>query len=131
MFVNIGKFVRPIFKQVLTASFFLSHILIPIGVLLFYFVSISLVLPDGVNKVFMTRSAKYLLPITIFLFIGFFFVIGIRRIKPQFINTSKEELFAGDLLLPFLPLTPVVQYIINNSDILSWFNYILIFCFFV
>ena len=131
MFVNIGKFVRPIFKQVLTASFFLSHILIPIGVLLFYFVSISLVLPDGVNKVFVTRSSKYLLPITIFLFIGFFSVIGLRRIKLQFISTSREELFAGDLLLLLLPLTPVVQYIINNSDILSWFEYILIFCLFI
>ena len=128
MFVNIGKFVRPIFKQGLTASFFLSHILIPIGVLLFYFVSISYVLPDGVNKVFVTRSAKYLLPITIFLFIGFFSVIGLRKTKPQFFSTTKEKFYASDLILPLLPLTPVVQYIINNSDILSWFEYILIFC---
>jgi len=131
MFMNIGKLVKPIFKQVLTASFFLSHILIPIGVLSLYFFSISLVLPDGVNKVFVTRSAKYLLPISIFLFIGFFSVIGFRNTKPQFFSTTKDKFHASDLILPLLPLTPVVQYIINNSDILSWFECIVIFCLFL
>ncbi len=122
---------RTQFLTALNASFLFSHILIPLGVLSFYFVSLLFFLPEGVNKVFVTQSAKLFLPITIFLFIAYFSTIGLRKTKLQFFSTTKEEFYASDLVLPLLPLTPIVQYMINNSDILSWFESIVIFCLFL
>lgn len=115
----------------MTVSIFVSHILIPLGVLSFYFVISSLLLPEGVNKVFVTRSAKYTIPITITLYVAFILFIGIRRIKDTFLSTSVEELSSYDLILPLFPLTPVVQYIINNTDIISLLESVIIFCFFI
>lgn len=131
MFMNIGKLIRPISKHGSNASFFISQILIPLGVLSLYFVSSSLLLPDGVNKVFVTRSAKFVQPITIFLFIAFIFISGLRKNKQLLFSTAGEKLSAGDLILLLLPLTPVVQFIINNANIISWFEYIITICFFV
>ena len=125
--MNVRNLVQTISKQVLNASFLFSHILIPLGVLSLYFVSLLFFLPEGVNKVFVTRSAKLFLPITIFLFIAYFSIIGLRKTKLQFFSTTKEEFYASDLVLLLLPLTPVVQYMINNAEILSWFEYIVIF----
>ncbi|MCX6070933.1 MAG: hypothetical protein NTU91_08765 [Chloroflexi bacterium] len=130
MFVRIGELVKPICRQVLTVTFLLSHVLIPLGVMSFYFVSSSMLLPAGVNKVFVTRSAKYSVPIAILLCIALFAVFGSRRIRQQLSRTSREELSAGDLILLLLPLAPVVQYILNNNDILSRLDSILVFCFF-
>jgi len=129
--MNVRNFVQSISKQELNSSFIFSHILIPLGVLSFYFVSLLFLLPEGVNKVFVTRSAKLFLPLTIFLFIAYFSIIGLRKTKLQFFSITNEEFDASDLVLPLLPLTPVVQYIINNSDILSWFECIVIFCLFL
>ena len=125
--MNVRSLVQTISKQVLNASFLFSHILIPLGVLSFYCVFLLFHLPEGVNKVFATRSAKLFLPITIFLFIAYISIIGLRKTKLQFFSTTKEEFYASDLVLLLLPLTPVVQYMINNAEILSWFEYIVIF----
>jgi len=129
--MNVRNLVHSISKQVLNASFLFSHILIPLGVLSFYFESLSFFLPEGVNKAFVVRSAKWFLPVTIILFITYFSIIGLRKMKPQFFSSTGEKFYASDLILPLLPLTPVVQYIINNSDILSWLECIVIFCLFL
>jgi len=129
--MNVRNFVQTISKEVLNTSFLLSHILIPLGVLLFYCGSLMFLLPEGVNKVFVTRSTHLFLPIAIFLFIAYFSFIGFRKIKLQFFSTTKGEFYASDLVLPLLPLTPVVQYLINNTEILSWFDYIIIIAIFL
>jgi len=131
MFKTIRKSIRQTLEKVLNAGFILSNILIPFGVMSFYFFSASVLLPEGVNQVFASRSAKYSLPITIFLFIAYFFFIGLRKIKQQFSSDSDDKMFTGDLVLLLYPLTPVLQYMIFNADILSWFEYIAIFCIFV
>ena len=79
----------------------------------------------------MARSAKYVVPITIFLLTAFFAIVGLRRIKLQFFRTVGEELAASDLILLLLPLAPVMQYIINNDDILSLADSIQVFCVFL
>lgn len=78
----------------------------------------------------MTRSGKYLLPITIFLCLVFFALSKFVRFKQLSFKSSVEKLFAGDLTLLLLPLTPVIQYIINNQDILSPFDSFYVFSFF-
>ena len=126
--------IQSISKQVLSANFIFSHVFIPLGVLSVYCVSLMYYLPEGVNKVFVVRSAKLFLPITAaiaVLFIIYFLIIGIKKAIPQFFSSPKEEFHLSDLLLPLLPLTPVVQYLINNSEILTWFDGIVIFCVFL
>ncbi len=130
MSVRIDRGVGPIRKQVLTVDFLLSHIVIPLGVMGFYFAACSFLLPVGVNRVFVTRAAGYAVPIAILVWIASFAVLGPRRVKQQFSGTPRKDLFAGDLILLLLPLTPVAQYILRNDDILSWFDSILVFCFF-
>ena len=79
----------------------------------------SWLLPTGVNNVFVTRFAKYLIPASALLFIAFFSAVYIGDIKLQFFNTQDTGLSAYDFTLLLLPLTPVAQYIINNNEILS------------
>lgn len=129
----VGSIVRiagSIRRQVWTADFLLSHIVIPLGVLCLYLVTSLLLIPAGVSKVFVTRSAGYAVPITILLGIASFALIGPKGIRLHFSRKSGEALPAGDLVLLLLPLTPVVQYILRNDDILSLLDSILVFCFF-
>lgn len=130
MSFSLRNSIRLILDHVLKVRFVISHILIPFGVMLLYFASSSLLLPAGVNNVFVTRSAKYALPILILLYTPFFAAAALGRIKWQSLKTSGEELSAGDLMLLLLPLTPIAQYILNNDEILSPSDSILVFCFF-
>ncbi len=130
MRVRIDREVEPIREQARTADFLLSHIVIPLGVMACYFAACSFLLPPGVNRVFVTRTAGYAVPMAILVWIASFAVLGPRRIQQQFSGTPGENLFAGDVILLLLPLTPVVQYILRNNDILSRFDTILVFCFF-
>jgi hypothetical protein len=115
----------------LNAGIMYSHLLIPLSVLSFYCVFMSFLLPAGVSKTFLIQTAKIILPITILLFILYFFFNNWRMTKPQLIRATKVELNPGDVLLPLLPLTPVVQYLINNSEILLWWDYIVIILIFL
>ncbi len=119
MFENISRFYKLFSKIFLRVDVFFSHVLIPLGFLTFYFISFSLLLPEGVNKVFVARSGKYLLLITIFLSLVFFAISKSKGAKQLSLKSSRATLSAGDLTLLLLPLTPVIQYIINNQDILS------------
>lgn len=132
--MKIKDLIQSISKQVLNVNFIFSHVFIPLGVLSVYCVSLMYYLPEGVNKVFVVRSAKLFLPLTAaiaVLFIIYFLIIGLKKAIPQFFSSPKEEFHLSDLLLPLLPLTPVVQYLINNSEILTWFDGIVIFCAFL
>jgi len=114
-------------KRIWRADFSFSHALIPLGVLAFYFISFSWLLPEGVNKVFTTQSGKYVLLVTIFLSLVFLAFFKLKRVKQRFLKSSGEKLSVGDLTLLLLPLTPVVQYILNNQDILSLFESFYVF----
>ncbi len=122
MFANSGRFFRFISNKDWKADLVVSRVLVPLGVLTLYFISFSRLLPVGVNKVFVTRSGTYVLLITIFLYLVFFAFIKLGRVKPPFRKTSRGSLSARDLTLLLLPLAPVVQYILNNQDILSPFD---------
>jgi hypothetical protein len=118
-------------SEELNPSFFISNLIIPLCVLSFYLVTFMYLLPEGVNKVFVTRSTKLFLPLTIVVLIAFSSVFGFGKPKLQVLRTNKEKLNLRDLTLVLLPLTPVVQYMINNSEILAWYEYIVIFCLFL
>lgn len=132
--MKIKDLIQSISKHVLDIGFLFSQIFIPLGVLSIYSASLFNFLPEGVNKVFVERTAKIAIPITIFLLISFmvyFSITGLRKIKPKLFSTAEEKFYPSDLILPLLPLTPLVQYMINNSDILSWFECLIIFSLFL
>jgi hypothetical protein len=91
-----------------------------------YFTLASLLLPPGVNQVFAARSAKYSWPIVILLWIAFFAVLWARKLRIHPGEIPRENASPSDLILLLLPLAPVVQYIVNNDEILSWVDALLV-----
>lgn len=117
-------------SQNLSAGFLSSRILVPMAVMCLYFVSSSLLLPSGVNKVFVTRSATVLVPVTILLWLGFLILARLGWIPYRPSTLAEEGPTASDLPLLLLPLAPVVQYILLSADILSLRDSFLILAFF-
>lgn len=111
-------------KRAFEGNFFFSNILVPSVVLFVYLVSFEylispvLNIPNGVNTVFVSRSWRYFSFVLVGALIIFSIIIFRNGGKIAF-TKSDEKTSSGDLILLLLPLTPVVQYIINNQDILS------------
>ena len=107
------------------ANFFFSHVHVPLVVSVFYFVSFAVLhsyilsIPVGVNYVFASRSWKYLSLLAAGSSVIFFAIVKLKGGGKLEFRNSTEKISRGDFLLLLLPLTPVVQYIINNQDILS------------
>ena len=83
---------------------------------------LSWLLPNeatNVNAAFVTSSWKVFLLIALGLYFLFFVFFKIRK-KTRFVfENSAKNLSPADFILILLPLTPVVQYVLNNQDILS------------
>lgn len=100
-------------------NYLFSHLVVPFILLTVYFILFSWVLPDGVNKAFVTGAWKLSLLLTAgFGVIFFILLIKNKDNNLKFIN-GLDKVSASDFLLVLLPLTPVVQYILNNQGILS------------
>lgn len=120
------------FKEV---NFFFSRLLVPLALFVLYSALFSYfsgrLLPDGVNYYFTTRSWKYasiILAVMCLVFIVLLVTSKGGKFAPRPMN---KRLSSGDFLLIFLPLTPVVQYIINNQDILSPLESLSVLVFFI
>ena len=86
--------------------------------------------PKGINYQFVRKSWMLLLMLMGLLAFVFFIYSYLAR-KTDFKYTNSAEGFYGkDLLLSMLPMTPIVQYIILNQDILSSFDSIMLFAVF-
>jgi hypothetical protein len=117
------------------ANFLLKSILIPIVLLIFYCLSYaflhSLLFDQGVNYFFVIRLAKFAS--------GFGGgVIGLILIsflidRSQKLNLiHKPERFSTThFILLLFPLTPVMQYILNNQEMLSLINALVVLGFFI
>lgn len=101
------------------ADFFLFNILVPLWVLTLYFISFSLLLPESINRVFVTRSGKYIFGIVGMLSLLFLISLEHFGIKPSISRWGKRKISLWDAMLILLPLTPIAQYLLNNLDILS------------
>ncbi|MFT3893879.1 MAG: hypothetical protein QM730_19800 [Anaerolineales bacterium] len=107
-------------KRIFEVNSFFSNVLIPLIALALYCRTFayfsSRFLTEGVNYYFASRLEKYIWfalagAVLIFLTLLWQSPNGIRR--------SKGKLYAGDFFLLFLPLTPIVQYILKNQETLS------------
>ena len=122
-------------KKVFEVNFFFSNILVPGIVLILYCGSFAFLsrqfLLEGVNYFFVNRLGKYLL----FVLAGAVLIlIALLWSKPGSkldFGQISSKFFPGDLILLLLPLTPVVQYILSNREILSPASSLYILLFFV
>jgi hypothetical protein len=107
------------------ADFYFSTVFLPLVIVVFYFFSFAflhsfiLKIHNGVNYDFASRSWKYLALLAAGSFMIFFTSIKFTGGKKFAFRRSGKKVSLGDFLLLLLPLTPVVQYIINNQEILS------------
>jgi hypothetical protein len=112
-------------NEVLEVNFFFSHVLVPLLVLVLYCTSFEYVLtpilliPKGVNYVFVSRSWKYFSLFAVVSSLIFIVIFLVKKEQKLVFKNSIEKISGGDLFLLLLPLTPVVQYILHNQDILS------------
>ncbi len=102
------------------------HVVVPLTVLTLYLVSLwrfySWLLPESfisVNAVFVDRAWKYALAATGVSYLIFFMVFRKSSWSDLKLGDSREKIHAIDLILVLLPLTAIVQYILNNQDVLS------------
>ena len=121
----------------LEVNFFFSNILVPSIFLFLYFVSFEFMLfpilkiPNGVSNVFVSRSLRYFSLLALGSYLIFFAIFKLKKGGKLKINKSHDKISSGDLILLLLPLTPVIQYVINNQDILSPFGSLSALIFFV
>jgi hypothetical protein len=107
-------------KKLWNINSFFSHILVPLIVLTLYFVCLSWILPpESVNDTFVEKARKRSFLLATGLYLAFFVFFNLKKNKDFSLNISREKVSFADFILVLLPLTPVVQYIINNQDILS------------
>ena len=98
---------------------FLVEVIVVILVLYAYLTGIIHVIPDGINKVFAVKLKKVILyfPLVIVFLAGMSSLVfeNIKSYSLRTLEMSKKN----DFLLILLPLTPIVQYIILNQDVLT------------
>ena len=113
--LKVGDYVSKKIKA-LSASFFIRNVMVTLLTLLFYFIVLAWLTPDGVTRNFFSIAWKYLIAL-IAVFLVAFFLFG--RKQPYFWKKEREKLSIYDGILLFLPLTPIIQYVINNQQILG------------
>jgi hypothetical protein len=111
--------VKKYFSKFWNANFLFSNALIPLAVLTLYLVSFSYFLPKGVNRFFAEELWRPALILTGLVGLAVIALLRFKKASKLTFKKSVEKRIASDLLLLLLPLTPVVQYIFNNQDILS------------
>jgi len=102
------------------------HIVVPLTVLTLYLVSFSFfyswLLPEysrNVNAVFVDRAWKYSLILAAVSYLIFLVIFKTTKVNKLTFGDNIEKVRVIDFILILLPLTPIVQYILNNQDILS------------
>lgn len=125
----------PPLKKFFEVNHFFSNILVPAIALLLYCGTFSYLsqrfLLEGVNYFFVSRLEKYLLFLlagAVLILVGMLVTRPGGRLVFQFSSDGFER---GDLILLLLPLTPVVQYVLINREILSLSSSLYILIFFV
>ncbi len=117
------------------ASLIFKNCLVPVLLLILYSASFlyfsSRYLPEGVNHNFFSLLIKYLSVFVIVLYISIFITHKFHK-QDQWVFVNSDNNFSpGDVLLLLLPLTPIVQYLIINKDILLLNDTIIILVFFI
>ncbi|MBE0670098.1 MAG: hypothetical protein IH588_05890 [Anaerolineales bacterium] len=110
-------------KKIFNVNFFFSTILVPVAVLTIYCSSFAYFSSrlglEGVNYYFAGKLEDYAVVTTVAASL-FFCTLLVRGEGGKLtLKYSPEKFYLDDLFLLLLPLTPVVQYILNNRVTLS------------
>ena len=116
-------------------KFLVSNALIPIIALAAYFGSFALIstkwLMEGINYIFTYRTFQYLSILLLVLSLIVIFLKVLKKDAARAYQPSIEKMQPSDAVLLLLPLTPVVQYVLNNQVNLSFFDALLTIFFFI
>jgi hypothetical protein len=122
-------------KRFTRVDFLIPNIIVPVAAIVAYGGSFawlsSRLLPGGVNDIFASKLWKYgaiLLVGICLVVLGF---LGFKKGEKVDIRFSRARFFPTDALLLLLPLTPVIQYILINKDILSPSGSLIVVAFFM
>ena len=112
-----------IIKKILDVNFLVHHLFVPVLLLTVYCGTFAYVsaryLPAGVNQVFTDRLWKYLLGLLAVLLVLTVLAWVFDKNNRLSFRKFTVDLHPADFLFLLLPLTPVVQYMVNNETILS------------
>jgi hypothetical protein len=122
--------VKKFIHKLLDPNLFIPNVLIPSIVLTLYFAALTYFLGGGVNNDFSGRMWKYLLLLTGGFYLVFFAFLRFTKVSKLKLENPIKKINFQDLFLLLLPLTPVVQYILNNQDILAIQESLYVFGFF-
>jgi hypothetical protein len=120
--------------KILEVDFIFPSVVVPLATLALYcgcFLFVSRFLPKGVNYFFVLKFFECDLVVLAGIYLSFFVAFSIKRKKEFFFKNPIKRFVPSDYLLLLLPLTPVVQYIINNQNITSPLESLLVFLFFL
>jgi len=120
---NVYDKAMAMLRKFFEVNFFFSNVLIPLLALALYCGSFayfsSRLLLDGVNYVFVSKFGKYLLFVLAGAVLTFLLILKVKGSGGLTFKNPGEKIYSGDLLLLLLPLTPVLQYILSNQEMLS------------
>lgn len=117
--MDFRKAAQTVYKQILTPGFFLFYILMPLITFLLFLLIVFWLFPPGINKVFAARTIRYLTPAIILAGLIFLALSTSRKNEFHWLG-RKGNLDHRDIVLLLFPLTPIIQYVLNNPLLLSW-----------
>ncbi|HBH13676.1 MAG TPA: hypothetical protein DDX29_11280 [Clostridiales bacterium] len=127
-----------ILKKYLRTEFFLPKILIPLIALTLYssliLIIINQYLYEVVNFYFNVLLLRTLVIIIIFLMIihsGFFIIFNVIKGNKVVLENIREKFDLSELILAFLPLSPIIVYVLNNLDVLEIKETFMVLIFFI
>lgn len=117
--------VKKYFWKFWNVSFIFRNALVPLAVLSLSLFLFSYFLPKGVNRTFAMELWLPTLILTGIVGLGVVILIRFKKGGQLIFKEPAERIIIKDLILLLLPLNPVIQYIINNQEILSiWESFV-------
>jgi hypothetical protein len=123
------------FKKIFEVNFLIANVLVPLIALALYCISFayfsSLLLLKGVSYHFTYAMGKYAFAAALVSSLIFFAALKWNKDTKLEFKRSAVKFRLEDLILPLFPLTPVVQYMFTNRDILSAAEFVYVTAFFI
>jgi len=118
-------------NKMVTSKFLIHKVLIPLFTLGIYSFSFSYIsrlwLPDGVNIFFTQQLSKLLIYLIAIMLLSYGYLIRLIKTSKMKGNKTSEKLTFRDIFILLIPLSTVFQYLVNNNDIISLLDALIIF----
>ncbi len=95
-----------------------------------YSAVLFLVLPEGVNRVFVMECLFIWSMCTVILLAAYLVVPRLHYLVESIDSEPGDRYQAADAILVLLPLSPIVGYALRNMDTLRWHDALVVVCIF-